>query len=151
MRERSIKDINLAVIHASASDIVKDDDIEAIRYLHTQPTTTPIRWGIYHTAGKEWDDVGYHFFIRKDGLIQIGRPIQYDGAHCYGHNTNSIGICFSGHHEFTKPQFISFLNLKYFLSRQYGFDIDYRPHNQFSSKPCPGFILEDELLKHGLL
>lgn len=45
---------------------------------------------------KGWVDVGYHFYIRKDGTIIPCRPLDKVGAHCVGQNTNSIGICYEG-------------------------------------------------------
>lgn len=43
-----------------------------------------------------WDCIGYHFLIRLDGTIEAGRPIKKEGAHCYGHNRNTIGIAYAG-------------------------------------------------------
>lgn len=43
--------------------------------------------------------IGYHFYVRKDGSIYRGRPINKIGAHCLNNNHNSIGICFEGDFE----------------------------------------------------
>lgn len=43
-----------------------------------------------------FDCIGYHFFIKLDGTIEVGRNIDKVGAHCKGHNSNSIGICYAG-------------------------------------------------------
>ena len=40
--------------------------------------------------------IGYHYVVLLDGTIQAGRPIERQGAHCVGHNANSIGICYIG-------------------------------------------------------
>ena len=45
---------------------------------------------------KGWAGVGYHIFITKDGEIWVGRPLDVVGAHAYGHNHESIGVCFEG-------------------------------------------------------
>lgn len=50
------------------------------------------RW---HKA-KGYDCIGYHFVILKSGQIEIGRPIEKVGAHCKGHNAESIGIAYVG-------------------------------------------------------
>ena len=34
--------------------------------------------------------------IDLDGSIESGRPISKPGAHCKGHNADSIGICYIG-------------------------------------------------------
>ena len=43
-----------------------------------------------------WKTIGYHFLITLAGEIQEGRPIEEIGAHCTGHNANSIGVCYAG-------------------------------------------------------
>jgi N-acetylmuramoyl-L-alanine amidase len=43
-----------------------------------------------------WKCCGYHFVVRLDGTVEIGRPLSMVGAHCKGHNANSIGICYVG-------------------------------------------------------
>lgn len=40
--------------------------------------------------------IGYHYVIRRDGSIEVGRPLDRPGAHARGHNHNSIGICLVG-------------------------------------------------------
>ena len=41
-------------------------------------------------------DIGYHFYITRDGEIHRGRALEKIGAHCRNHNTHSIGICYEG-------------------------------------------------------
>jgi len=51
-----------------------------------------------------WKGIGYHFVINLDGEIETGRPLDADewieanevGAHAYGYNSRSIGICYIG-------------------------------------------------------
>ena len=50
----------------------------------------------WHVNGNGWDDIGYHFVIRREGSIETGRPVEIQGAHVYGHNANSIGVCMIG-------------------------------------------------------
>lgn len=45
---------------------------------------------------KGWRDIGYHFVVRLDGTIEIGRPKAMIGAHVEGHNAKSIGIVYVG-------------------------------------------------------
>lgn len=40
--------------------------------------------------------IGYHYVIKRDGTVEEGRPIERWGAHCRGHNSYSIGICYAG-------------------------------------------------------
>ena len=52
--------------------------------------------------------IGYHFVIYRDGSIHVGRSVEEVGAHCKGHNTVSIGVCYIGYpdenHWVLKPQ-----------------------------------------------
>lgn len=50
------------------------------------------RW---HRA-KGYNCIGYHFVILRDGQIQAGRAVASIGAHCKGHNAESIGIAYVG-------------------------------------------------------
>lgn len=43
-----------------------------------------------------WKTIGYHYLVTLAGEIQTGRPIEEAGAHCKGHNANSIGVCYVG-------------------------------------------------------
>ena len=53
------------------------------------------RW---HVDGNEWNDIGYHYVIDRDGQVARGRALETQGAHTSGHNANSIGICLVGGH-----------------------------------------------------
>lgn len=127
MQKRKLDDISEVIIHCSGTD--RDQDIESIRRWH--------QW-----IG--WEDVGYHFFIRKDGTLEIGRPIDVVGAHVKGYNSKTIGICLSGSEKFTEIQFIAAGLLVDTLAR---FVKNHRecwilPHNAYNKgKTCPNFDL----------
>lgn len=46
--------------------------------------------------GKGWAGIGYHLYIRKDGTVYQGRPIDAIGAHAIPVNKTSVGICCEG-------------------------------------------------------
>lgn len=69
------------VIHCSATKENKDYSVEDIKKWHLQ---------------RGFNDVGYHFVIKLDGTIELGRPLNKIGAHVSGNNTGSIGICYIG-------------------------------------------------------
>lgn len=50
------------------------------------------RW---HRA-KGWLKIGYHYVIRRDGVIDKGREDTEVGAHVEGFNTGNLGICMAG-------------------------------------------------------
>ena len=76
------REVDRVFLHCSASDNAEHDDIQIIRRWHTDP----------EPQGRGWSDVGYHFFIRKDGEIQEGRPLTRTPAAQAGHNTGTIAI-----------------------------------------------------------
>lgn len=43
-----------------------------------------------------FDCIGYHYVIGRNGLIERGRRDSEMGAHCKGHNAESIGIAYVG-------------------------------------------------------
>ena len=47
-----------------------------------------------------FNGIGYHYVIRRDGTIELGRPEWEIGAHCHvkgqNHNKHSIGVCYEG-------------------------------------------------------
>lgn len=146
--KRSLKDILEAIIHCSASNNPDQDSIESVRHLHTSPKTTKIKWGEYDTTGKGWSDVGYHFFIRSCGMIEIGRQMDVVGAHCIGKNKTSIGICLHGRYkeDFTREQKMSLYHLLKSLGIIFP-QINVYGHNEFEpKKECP--VLDIETFKH---
>lgn len=54
-----------------------------------------------------WHGVGYHRVINRDGVVEQGRPDYWIGAHVYGHNEMSLGVCLIGRDAFTDLQFQS--------------------------------------------
>ena len=43
--------------------------------------------------------IGYNLYIRKDGRIYQGRPLECSGAHTVGYNSKAVGVCFEGNFE----------------------------------------------------
>lgn len=129
-------------MHCSDSDNPAHDDIDVIRAWHTER-------GFIGPDGKAntEDDVGYHFFICKDGRLQQGRYTNDVGAHCEGHNHDSIGVCLSGRNKFSPAQFTRLKRLVAELMAMYKIKrSNVYPHNYFNkSKSCPNFDLESAL------
>lgn len=95
-----------------------------------------------------WQGIGYHYVIRRSGLIEIGRPIEQVGAHVSGHNSHSVGICLIGgtdtkgkaQNNFTLPQFTSLRKLLDVLLLMWP-AADICGHRDFPgvAKDCPCF------------
>lgn len=145
-KEREITEI---IVHCSASDAPIDDSIDAVRTLHTSPKHWLVLWEGKEVPGKGFLDVGYHYFIQNDGTVEGGRDESIMGAHCYGRNAHSIGICLSGNEEFSKIQFYQARKLIRQLMKKYGLTPEsVKPHNFYNKqKSCPNFdiskLLED--------
>lgn len=46
----------------------------------------------YHRYSKGWIGIGYNFVIDRLARVWKGRGLEYQGAHCTGSNSSSIGI-----------------------------------------------------------
>lgn len=88
-----------------------------------------------------WSGIGYHFVIRKTGLIERGRPESATGSHATGAN-DRLGICLEG--DFTretlgKPQRDALVWLLRDLTSRYG-ALPITGHREHGSTACPGSI-----------
>lgn len=82
MAELPIENIKDLVVHHAAIPLSNNPDIEDIHRIH---------------QGNGWLCVGYHAFIKADGTIQYGRPMDSEGAQSYGHNHEGLGVCLAGY------------------------------------------------------
>ena len=76
-----MREINKIIVHCSATREGENFEVAEIRKWH---------------LARGFNDIGYHFYIDLYGEIHKGRDISKIGAHCKGHNRNSIGICYCG-------------------------------------------------------
>jgi hypothetical protein len=109
-----------------------------------------------HVKNRGFDDIGYHFILIRQGLIETGRPLKVIGAHCKGHNTGSIGVCLVGDTLFTESQIRELLNLYVLIYKSWKIDWqEWYCHYTFNSnKTCPNLaqpilrrLLEDHHCK----
>lgn len=87
-----------------------------------------------------WEGAGYHFLVRKDGNVYRLRPEEYIGAHAYGSNYNSIGICAEGNFEnetMPESQKNSLIELVSYLKGKYGISKVLK-HSDVNNTACPG-------------
>ena len=129
VNKRTIKEL---IVHCSATPEGKDYSVDTIRQWHLQ---------------RGFSDIGYHYVIYRDGSIHIGRDESIIGAHCTGHNTNSIGVCYIGgcasdgktpKDTRTIEQKQSLVKLLKELKTKYP-QASIHGHRDFSSKACPSF------------
>lgn len=83
--------IHTIVLHHSATYADQDIGAAEIDAMHRARGFPPFR----RPDGREgW--IGYHWVVRRMGLVEAGRPEALAGAHVRGHNTGTIGICLVG-------------------------------------------------------
>ncbi len=73
--------INLLVVHCAATKPHMDIGADWLDAEHKK---------------RGWRKIGYHYVIRRNGVVEKGRPDEEIGAHVQSHNANSIGICMVG-------------------------------------------------------
>lgn len=135
--------ISKIIVHCS--DTFADMDIGAveIRRWHMDPPP----------KGRGWIDIGYNYVIRRDGKLEPGRDLDGDGdvleevgAHAYGHNGDSIGVCLVGgkgkdgkpEFNFTRKQ-MDTLDMVVDFIRANMPDIKVIGHRDVAQKACPSF------------
>ena len=83
-----MKTIDSIIIHCSATRAGQDLRAKDIDRMHKQ---------------RGFSQIGYNFVIDLDGMVENGRPLSIDGAHCNtkgfsesSYNKHSVGICYIG-------------------------------------------------------
>ncbi len=125
--QKPAREIDRVFLHCSASDREAHDDVAVMR-----------RW---HVDDRGWDDVGYHYFIQKDGTVQPGRDLEKTPAAQRGHNTGTIAICLHGlaAGRFTRDQYRSLIALCREIDDALDGGVSFHGHCEVSSKACPVF------------
>lgn len=134
MTKRSLDKIRRIILHHSGVTV-----LQSLETIHN-----------YHKNTNGWAGIGYHFYIRKDGSIYKGRPIEYVGAHASGNNSDSIGICAEGNFEvetMSEAQKNSLKELINYLISNYNIDV-IQGHKDVNSTSCPGSNFPLDEMKH---
>jgi hypothetical protein len=128
LEELRMREIKKVILHCSASSLPEHDNVESIR-----------KW---HVEENGWKDIGYHFVITRNGDVHKCRDIKDVGAHCIGHNLDSVGICLTGETEFTPDQYFSLAWLLADVINDNPSIVEVKPHNYYNKeKDCPNFKL----------
>ena len=117
-----------------------------IRYLVVHcsdtPDDEPITAKEIHAMhlGFGWHGVGYHRIINRDGIVEHGRPDYWIGAHVYGHNEISLGVCLIGRTDFTEAQFNSLETiLREWTEKHPHAEVVGHCDFDYTEKTCPNF------------
>ncbi len=136
---QNYREVRLLVIHCSATRYDRDFPVEALRSSH---------------KARGFADIGYHFYITRDGELHRCRPVNQIGAHAAGWNDHSVGICYEGGLDEqgrpadtrTYAQRCTLMDLLRQLRRDYP-EARILGHYQLSPyilKACPGFDAGEE-------
>jgi N-acetylmuramoyl-L-alanine amidase len=126
---RNIKEL---IVHCAATPEGKDYTVADIKKWH---------------LARGFNDIGYHYVIYRDGSIHKGRSEDVIGAHCTGHNSNSIGVCYIGgvatdgktpKDTRTAAQKSALLSVLKQLKAKYP-NAKIYSHKDFANKACPSF------------
>jgi N-acetyl-anhydromuramyl-L-alanine amidase AmpD len=140
------KKTEMIVVHCAATKASMDIGATEIR-----------KW---HVDDNGWSDIGYHYIIKRGGLVEIGRPEAFQGAHAPAANSKSIGICLIGgmaedggpENNFTMEQFLSLKDLIKKIKMTNPNIVEIVGHSDIQeNKPnCPGFNLKEWLYKEDI-
>lgn len=134
--------INKIILHCSATPEGEDYSVEQIRQSH---------------LARGFNDIGYHWYIGRDGKINKGRDESKIGAHTTGQNAHSIGVCYCGgcpprsvknwmyqsKDTRTPEQKASLIKLCKELKSRYP-NATIHGHREFANKACPSFDAYNE-------
>lgn len=135
--KKSTRVINEIIVHCSATPEGKDYTLDTIRQWHRQ---------------RGFSDIGYHYVIHPDGKVEEGRDVNIAGAHCSGHNSKSIGICYIGgmtadnkkaKDTRTEEQRTNLKALLMAMRKLYP-TAKIHGHRDFAAKACPSFDATEE-------
>lgn len=128
-----MRKINEIIIHCAATPEGKDYTVADIDKWHRQ---------------RGFNGIGYHYVVYRDGSYHRGRADEVIGAHCTGHNSNSIGICYIGglaadgktaKDTRTEAQKKTLITLIRTLKGRYPTITKVTGHRDYAAKACPSF------------
>jgi N-acetyl-anhydromuramyl-L-alanine amidase AmpD len=127
------EDVKYLVVHCSATQAKSNLGVKEIRKMHLE---------------RGMKDVGYHYVIKRDGVVETGRSLNKASAHVMGYNAQSIGICLiggidskgNGEDNFTLDQYVALAELIIQLKDKFPKAL-VQGHRDFPNvaKECPCF------------
>ncbi len=144
--------------------MLKLEKVEYIIIHHTQRNNDwPGFVRFRHLYLRGWEDIGYHWLIGNNrpftinGEIYHGRSEMFQGAHAYGYNHNSLGVCLIGNFDKSVPskkQLHSLFLLLLSKLSEYNIPIEnVLGHNELPNvtKTCPGKNFNMSLIRQYLV
>jgi len=125
--------ITFIVLHYTAS---KDVSAATINIWHKQ---------------RGFREIGYHYVIRENGTVEVGRNLNKIGAHTRGKNVNSVGIVLTGHNSLawypSNKQIVAARHLVSAIQDTYNIrDSEIYLHRELGNTSCPGRLTKEQIL-----
>ncbi|GLS86665.1 hypothetical protein GCM10010873_16390 [Cypionkella aquatica] len=122
--KKPARPVTRVFVHCSASDNPAHDNVATMDAWH---------------KARGWSGVGYHFFIRKDGTLEMGRDLEKIPAAQEGNNVGTIAICLHGllEEKFTEEQFKTLRSLCRQINKAYRNIMTFHGHCEVANKTCP--------------
>lgn len=148
-----MREINSVIIHCTATRPSMDIGVAEVDEMHR-------RRGFNWSKTAEFGHVGYHAVIRRDGVLEDGRPEWAIGAHAKGWNRHSLGVALVGgvreddvnapEDNFTPQQFDRLERyLRYAIDRFGPVEIIGHREIAYRPKACPSFDVDPWLAARG--
>lgn len=122
--KKPARPVDRVFVHCSASDRPEHDSWAVIDRWHRE---------------NGWAGIGYHFFIRKDGTLELGRDLEKTPAAQEGNNLRTIAICLHGLNVdlFTEAQMATLRGLCLDIDHAYRGQLTFHGHCEVARKACP--------------
>ena len=142
MDKREITDT--IVIHCTQTPPNMDVDVEKVTQWHKE---------------RGFDTIGYHYLIKRDGTLQVGRDEDVVGAHAVAVNGTSIGVALAGggtpsmrwENNFAPVHFQTLKSILMKLKDKYDIQKIVGHYQVDDGKECPSFDVPGWLEKNGLV
>jgi hypothetical protein len=109
--------------HCSASDNPMHNNAQTIDRWHKE---------------RGWPEIGYHAFVQRNGIVQMGRDWNKIPIAQKEHNAGSLAFCLHGLREemFSDPQKKTMVELSSAVDRALK-NVTFHGHNEVAAKACP--------------
>ena len=106
-----------------------------------------------------FDTIGYHYLIKRDGTLQVGRDEDVVGAHAVAVNGTSVGVALVGggtadmgwENNFEPIQFETLKSILLKLKDKYNIEKIIGHYQVDGKKECPSFDVPKWLEENGLV
>jgi len=109
-----------------------------VHHTETPTTTTPRSIQDFHMDERGWNDIGYNFLVRDDGIVYEGRGWTVRGAHATDHNVIGIGCAYIGRNSPTDAVKQSIRTLYDQACAMAGHALSQLGHSHVGTTDCPG-------------